>query len=112
MSDQPNDLGESIGRKAPSWGEMRANLNHFDKAYEYLNSAPFNGDPEVVKAMIQAADIHARIGLGDKLEELRETLKQTVAQAIESNAELSQTVKKATNSVIIELRKATVREAA
>lgn len=112
MSDRPEDLEDGMRRQAPSWGELRAKVDHFDKAYEYLHSAPINGDPEVVKAMLQAADIHSRIGLGDRLEELNQTLKHIAGQAITTNAELSETIKKATNVVVIELRKAQLKEVA
>jgi hypothetical protein len=108
MSDKPNDLGASVGRDVPSWGEMRASTDHADKAYEYLNSAPFSGDPQVVKAMIEAATVHATLALHDKVEELTQTLKVVVNAQTETNAELSQTVKKATNVIVVELRKATV----
>lgn len=58
-------------------------------------------------ALVCAIERHS-----DKLEEATAALGAVAEQAIEANAELSATVKKATNAVVVELRKATVREAA
>jgi uncharacterized protein YhaN len=99
-------------RTRPTWADLRKRNDHADKAYEFLSSAPFHGDADMARVMVDAATVHATLALHDKVDELCQALKHVGAQAIETNAELSATVKKATNSVVTELRKATVREAA
>jgi hypothetical protein len=97
---------------APTWAEMRARADHADDAYRFLSSAPFNGDADMAKVMVDAATVHATLALHDKVEELTQTIKRAVEQTIETNAELSDTIKKATNSIVIELRKTPLREVA
>jgi hypothetical protein len=97
---------------APTWAEMRARADHADDAYRFLSSAPFNGDAEMARVMVDAATVHATLALHDKVEELTQTIKRGVEQMIETNAELSDTIKKATNSIVIELRKTPLREVA
>jgi hypothetical protein len=80
--------------------------------YRFLSSAPFNGDADMARVMVDAATVHATLALHDKVEELTQTIKRGVEQMIETNAELSDTIKKATNSIVIELRKTPLREVA
>lgn len=95
MSDSARELRDGLTQPAPTWKELRQETDHADKAYEYLNSAPFNGDAEVVKHMIRAAEVHAQLALQDKLEELGQTVKFCTNAIIESNAQLNENVKTA-----------------
>lgn len=87
MSDGKK-LHDSLHTSAPSWGELRADVNHGDKAYEFLNSAPFNHDPEVVRSMISAADVHARLFVADKIEELITAMRECTAQVLDGQRHL------------------------
>jgi hypothetical protein len=72
---------------APTWAEMRARADHADDAYRFLSSAPFNGDAEMARVMVDAATVHATLALHDKVEELTQTIKRGVEQMIETNAD-------------------------
>lgn len=80
---------------APTWHELRKRSEHADKAYEFLASAPFHGDAEMAKVMVDAARVHAELAIQDKLEELAQTIKFCTGQLLESNATLNENVKTA-----------------
>lgn len=103
------DFGERIKalHTAPSWGEMRAREDHADNAYRFLSSAPFNGDADMAKVMVDAATVHATLALHDKVEELTQTIKRVIGKQTEQNAELTRQVKRATD-----LREAHLRRVA
>lgn len=99
MTEQPLDSGaelrDRLTEPRPSWGDLRKQSDHADKAYEFLNSAPFNGDPEVTKAMIRGAEVHAKLALHDKIEELAATIRFCTNQILDSNEKLNENVKTA-----------------
>lgn len=96
MSDDPQNMERTLLRQpTPTWTEIRAELDHATKAYEYLSTGTFSTDPEVTKAMIDAADIHAKLAVHDKIEELSQTIKSCTNRLLDANAKLDQDVKTA-----------------
>lgn len=69
------------------------------------------GDPVRAANALKVAETYATLSLRDAVLEAVATFKETTTTAIETNAELSETVKKATRHVVTELRKATVKAA-
>lgn len=86
---------------------------HADEAVDSLvQSRRTDLDSRERERLADEAHVFAVLSLRDKLDEFHATLKVLAGQSIETHAELSGTVKKATNVVVAEMRKATVREAA
>lgn len=86
---------------------------HADEAVDSLvQSRRTDLDSRERERLSAEAHVFAILSLRDKLDEFHATIKHVAGQSIETNAELSGTVKKATNVVVAELRKATVRKAA
>ena len=85
---------------------------HADEALEALvQSHRPDLDSRERERLLGEAKVLSTLSLRDKLDEFHATLKLIVNQSIETNAELSETIKAATNHVVVEMRKATVKAA-
>lgn len=73
-----------------------------------------NGEDDTLRKqnLLRAAQLVATCSLTDAVNECTATLKEVANRQIDSTQDLEATIKKATNHVVIELRKATVRPAA
>ena len=99
---------------SPTWTEARQSTDHADKAYEAMIQAKFawQDGPELVAFYMDCAKVSAQLALVDKIEEITATLKEVANRQIDSAQDLDRTIQKATNALVREVRRATVKEVA
>lgn len=85
---------------------------HADCATGELIAAGQEADSIMRDHKMRVAEVHALLSVRDALLETTATLREVVGSSIETNAELSQTIKTATKAVVVEMRKATVKPVA
>lgn len=113
-ADEARQVRDSFREPPQSFGDARKSTDHADKAYEFMTGAKFSAgdDPEARRMMMDCAKVHAHLAMMDKLEELTATLREIVTSQCDSMRELDATIQKATNAMIAEVRRATVKEVA
>lgn len=103
------NYGNPDGRETPTaWPDLSA--KHADWALSALTESKRTDlDSRDRERLSTEAHILATLSLRDKLDELTSTLAHVIGAAIETDAELSQTIKTATQAVVVELRKHQVK---
>ena len=95
--------------KDSAWPDQSA--RHADQAVSHAIAAVTTSDSRTRESEIRLAQMYATLSLRDKVDELNQTIAGLAGHAIEVNAELSETIKKATQHVVVELRKHQVKPA-
>lgn len=70
------------------------------------------GDAVRASNLIRQAQVYATLSLRDSIQEITATLKEVANRQIDSTQGLDETIKKATNVTVVELRRATMKEVA
>lgn len=104
---------ESVEREgiAQHWRKHPSDL-HADYAMSAMHEAYKEKDSLARRHQMQVAEIHALLSLRDAVIECSSTLKEVANRQIDSTQGLDETLKTATNAVVREMRKATLKEVA